>query len=168
MTCFLELILLVNYLVIELSHCLFSSKDSYFIIIICIPLTTDGFSHWSTGRTHNAGALSRGQRLQIAVDATQGLVSHKVLMFLAQFSGCLLFSLSDFMCFIEICRTRVYLHKGCQPPLIHRDAKTGNILLSERMEAKIAEDFGLSKIPWSWLCQSSHFFNFSARELKHT
>ncbi|CAL9085950.1 unnamed protein product [Musa acuminata var. zebrina] len=72
------------------------------------------FSHCSS-RTHNAGALSRGQRLQIAVDAAQGLV--------------------------------VYLHKGCQPPLIHRDAKTGNILLSERMEAKIAEDFGLSKIP---------------------
>ncbi|XP_042466304.1 probable LRR receptor-like serine/threonine-protein kinase At1g05700 [Zingiber officinale] len=37
-----------------------------------------------------------------------------------------------------------YLHKGCKPPLVHRDVKSGNILLSETLEAKIA-DFGLSK-----------------------
>jgi serine/threonine protein kinase len=37
-----------------------------------------------------------------------------------------------------------YLHRGCNPPLIHRDVKTSNILLNANLEAKIA-DFGLLK-----------------------
>ncbi|XP_078169128.1 putative leucine-rich repeat receptor-like protein kinase At2g19210 isoform X2 [Carex rostrata] len=37
-----------------------------------------------------------------------------------------------------------YLHKGCNPPLIHRDVKPNNILLNAKLEAKIA-DFGMSK-----------------------
>ncbi|KAL2332306.1 hypothetical protein Fmac_019887 [Flemingia macrophylla] len=63
-----------------------------------------------SGKTNNI--LSWNQRLQIAVDAAEGLE---------------------------------YLHHGCNPPIVHRDVKSKNILLNEKFRGKLA-DFGLCKI----------------------
>lgn len=60
----------------------------------------------------NENILGWNQRLQIAVDAAEGLE---------------------------------YLHHGSNPPIVHRDVKSKNILLNEKFQAKLA-DFGLSKI----------------------
>ncbi|KAF3517001.1 hypothetical protein DY000_02059282 [Brassica cretica] len=45
---------------------------------------------------------------------------------------------------VESAQGLEYLHNGCRPPMVHRDVKTTNILLTERYGAKLA-DFGLSR-----------------------
>lgn len=42
------------------------------------------------------------------------------------------------------CEGLEYLHKDCRPPVIHRDVKSANILLTNKLLAKVA-DLGISK-----------------------
>ncbi|KAF3776346.1 putative LRR receptor-like serine/threonine-protein kinase [Nymphaea thermarum] len=95
-----------------------------------------------SGRTNTPAFLTWEIRLQIALRIATGPISPSFPLQISLVSSMQCFQVNKLLCFS--CAGLDYLHSGCYPPIIHRDVKTTNILLNERMEAKVA-DFGLSK-----------------------
>ncbi|XP_074567007.1 putative LRR receptor-like serine/threonine-protein kinase PAM74 [Curcuma longa] len=86
-------------------------KDGNYLGLVYEYIAQGSLRDHLSENTTTAKTLSWRERLQIALEAAQGLE---------------------------------YLHKHCSPPIVHRDVKTCNILLTHNFEAKIA-DFGLAK-----------------------
>lgn len=89
--------------------------------------------------TSTSKSLTWEQRLQIALDAAQGMNNHLLSEIIFIPVHCY-----EKNYIITLSQGLEYLHVGCKPALIHRDVKSRNILLSTDLGAKIA-DFGLTK-----------------------
>jgi len=46
---------------------------------------------------------------------------------------------------VDIVDALIYLHNGCQPPIIHCDLKPSNILVNQDMRARVG-DFGIARV----------------------
>jgi serine/threonine protein kinase len=94
------------------------------------------------GRGNNSRCLTWRQRLRIALESAQGKLLTQDFNYIYQYIYKYILIKKVVWQYVDA--GLEYLHKGCNPPLIHRDVKPANILLNANLEAKIA-DFGLLK-----------------------
>ncbi|KAG6555621.1 hypothetical protein Mapa_002856 [Marchantia paleacea] len=68
---------------------------------------------------------------------------------------------------VNCARGLEYLHKDCKPPVIHRDMKTSNILLTDKLQAKLG-DLGISKQTFEPDSEEANIMTGISTEIKGT
>ncbi|XAR68911.1 Non-specific serine/threonine protein kinase [Bertholletia excelsa] len=67
---------------------------------------------------------------------------------------------------LQTAEGRAYLHSSAVPPIYHRDVKSSNILLDEKLDAKVS-DFGLSHLVELSESSCSHIYTSSQGTLRY-
>ncbi|KAL4601993.1 hypothetical protein ACB092_10G021700 [Castanea dentata] len=88
--------------------------------------------------------LDKGEQLLLLEYIPNKSLFDKMHTYHGQFSGILTWS-NRLNIALDIARALEYLHSQADPPIIHRDVKSSNILLVDNNHAKLA-DFGLCKL----------------------
>ncbi|KAK9985046.1 hypothetical protein SO802_034571 [Lithocarpus litseifolius] len=88
--------------------------------------------------------LDKGEQLLLQEYIPNKSLFDKMHTYHGQFSGMLTWS-NRLNIALDIARALEYLHSQADPPIIHRDVKSSNILLVDNNHAKLA-DFGLCKL----------------------
>lgn len=109
-------------------------------------------SLWRTYHSFLLGFTQTGEQLLLLEYVPQKSLFDRMHTFRGQSEGILSWS-NRLNIALDIARALDYIHSQADPPIIHRDVKSSNILLMDEDHAKLA-DFGLCKLGYNDSCGS--------------